>query len=45
VSVQFAYAGKSYEIDLNKRNAKKFDDLFDKAREKHTRKDGEDSEG
>ena len=26
VSVQFAYEGKSYEIDLNKRNAKKFDD-------------------
>ena len=28
VSVQFAYAGKSYEIDLNKRNAKKFDDMI-----------------
>ena len=28
VSVQFAYAGKTYEIDLNKRNAKKFDDLI-----------------
>jgi hypothetical protein len=27
VTVQFAYAGKTYEIDLNKRNAKKFDDL------------------
>lgn len=27
VNVQFAYAGKSYEIDLNKRNAKKFDDM------------------
>ena len=26
VSVQFAYEGKTYEIDLNKRNAKKFDD-------------------
>jgi hypothetical protein len=26
VSVQFAYEGKSYAIDLNKRNAKKFDD-------------------
>jgi hypothetical protein len=28
VSVQFSYEGKSYEIDLNKRNAKKFDDLM-----------------
>jgi hypothetical protein len=28
VSVQFAYAGKTYEIDLNKRNAKKFDDAI-----------------
>ncbi len=28
VSVQFAYEGKSYEIDLNKRNAKKFDDAI-----------------
>jgi len=28
VSVQFSYEGKSYEIDLNKRNAKKFDDLI-----------------
>ena len=27
-SVQFAYQGKSYEIDLNKRNAKKFDDAI-----------------
>ena len=27
-TVQFAYAGKSYEIDLNKRNAKKFDELM-----------------
>jgi len=26
VSVHFAYEGKSYAIDLNKRNAKKFDD-------------------
>jgi len=28
VSVQFAYEGKSYAIDLNKRNAKKFDDAI-----------------
>ena len=28
MSVQFSYEGKSYEIDLNKRNAKKFDDLI-----------------
>jgi hypothetical protein len=28
VSVQFAYEGKSYAIDLNKRNAKKFDDVI-----------------
>ena len=28
VSVQFAYEGKTYEIDLNKRNAKKFDDAI-----------------
>jgi hypothetical protein len=28
VSVQFTYEGKTYEIDLNKRNAKKFDDLL-----------------
>ena len=28
VSVQFAYEGKTYEIDLNKRNAKKFDETI-----------------
>jgi len=28
VSVQLAYQGKTYEIDLNKRNAKKLDDLI-----------------
>jgi hypothetical protein len=28
VTVQFTYEGKAYEIDLNKRNAKKFDDLL-----------------
>ena len=27
-TVQFAYAGKSYEIDLNKRTAKKLDDMI-----------------
>jgi Lsr2 len=28
VSVQFSYEGKSYAIDLNKRNAKKFDNTI-----------------
>jgi Lsr2 len=28
VSVQFAYEGTNYAIDLNKRNAKKFDDTI-----------------
>jgi dsRNA-specific ribonuclease len=28
VSVQFAYEGTSYAIDLNKRNAKKFDEAL-----------------
>ncbi len=32
-------------LEHERTKAKKFDDLFDKAREKHTRKEGEDSEG